>query len=212
VKAIRFPLMSQQEFASVVIDSRILTLDEVGDMMKYFSDVSTTALPFIKAPRIPRMDASIIHRCERFRAFRTGWPGYCSPDCLNVSVNKPIMLNGVQYFGSKGGNYTVSTEVRDTTDGSSLVKQSGSYASEKDKTCPYYGFSVLFDRPVCLVENKGYELESFIKGPRSWCGTEGQPSVECQGVVFTFRTSQDLLCCTSETKGQFPVLFWSARP
>ena len=213
LKAIRFPLMSQQEFASVVIDSRILTLDEVGDMMKHFSDVSTTALPFIQAPRTPCSDASIIHRCQRFRAFNTGrtYDGLWFADRIIFSVNKPIMLHGVQHFGSDGGNYTVSIEVEDITDGSFLVKQSGSYASEKDKTCSYYGFSVLFDRPVGLVENKEYKLESDITGPKSWYGTGGQTSVECQGVVFTFRTSQGHVCLTSETMGQFPVLVWSAR-
>ena len=132
MKAIRFPLMSQQEFASVVIDSRILTLDEVGDMMKHFSCVSTTSLPFVQTPRIPRMDASVIHGCQRFRSFNTGWMYYGSPDILIFSVNKPIMLHGVQHFGSEGGKYEVSTEVKDATAGSSMVKQSGLYASELD--------------------------------------------------------------------------------
>ena len=33
MKVIRFPLMSQKEFASVVPDCNILTMKEVGDMM-----------------------------------------------------------------------------------------------------------------------------------------------------------------------------------
>ena len=192
VKAIRFPLMSEREFASVVIDSRILTLDEVGDLMKNYNGVLTSSLHFMQAPRI-------IHRCQRFEAFKTGCVYGPSPHSLDFSVNKPIMLHGVQHFGSEGGNYTVSTEIKDTTDGSSLVKQSGSCASEKDTTCSYYGFSVLFDRPVCLVENKKYNLKSLIKGPPSWRGTQGKTSVESEGVVFTF----------SVIPGQFPVLFWS---
>jgi len=208
VKEIRFPLMSQHEFASVVIDSRILTLEEVGDLVKHYNGVLTSSLPFVQAPR---KDYSTLHLCQRFQAFSAGWSYGRSPHCLNFSVNKPIMLRGVQHFGSVGGNYTVSTEVKDTTDGSSLVKQSGSYASEKDKTCSYYGFSVLFDRPVFLVENKEYKLESFIKGPMSWYGTKGQTSAECQGVVFTFRTSPGVTIGTHESAGQFPVLFWSAK-
>ena len=211
VKAIRFPLMSQQEFASVVIDSRVLTLKEVGDMMKHFSDLSTPSFPFTQAPRISRMDASIIHRCQRFRRFDTDCIYYTSPECIYVSVNKPIMLRGVQHFGSEGGNYTVSTEVKDATDGSSLVKQSGSYASKKDKTCSYYGFSVLFDGPVGLVENKEYKIESHITGTVTWCGTKGQTNVESEGVIFTFRASLGSISETSETKGQFPVLLWSAK-
>jgi len=206
MKEIRFPLMSQQEFASVVIDSELLTLKEVGDMMKHFSDVSTTSLPFHQAPRI---DFSIVHRCQRFEAFKTGWGYGKLPVCINFSVNKPIMLHGVQHFGFEGVNYTVSTGVKDTTDGSSLAKQSGTYTSEKDETCSYYGFSVLFDRPVRLAEYKEYKLESLIEGPKSWYGTAGRASVECQEVVFTFRSSPNSKSGTSESHGQFPILFWS---
>ena len=211
VKAIRFPLMSQQEFATVVIDAEFLTVKEVGSMMKHYNGVLTRSLPFVEAPR---KKSSNIHGCQRFRVLNSpdnGWAyGVYNifPDCIIFSVNKPIMLHGVQHFGSEGGNYTVSMEVKDTRDGSSLVKQSGSYASEKEKTCSYYGFSVQLDRPVRLMANKMYALESLIKGPKSWYGTEGQTSVECQGVLFTFSASPQLR--SDETKGQFPVLFWSA--
>ena len=209
VKAIRFPLMSQQEFASVVIDAELLTVKEVGSMMKHYNGVLTRFLPFVQAPR---KKSSNIHGCQRFRVPNppdTRWCYSQLPDCISFSVNKPIMLHGVQHFGSEGGNFTVSMEVKDSMDGSSLVEQSGSYASEKDKTCSYYGFSVLFDHPVRLMENKKYRLESLIKGPKSWYGTEGQTSVECQGVVFTFYSSPDRRR-SNETIGQFPVLFWSA--
>ena len=145
VKAIRFPLMLEKEFASVVIDSNILTLKEVGDMMKHFNSVLTSSSPFIQAPR--KAFSTLLAYCRRFQSFEppegSGWSFKSSPDCLSLSVNKPITLHGVQHFGSEGGNYTVSTEVKDTTDGSSLVQHSGSYASEKDKTFRYYVFSVL---------------------------------------------------------------------
>jgi len=212
VKAIRFPFMSQQEFASVVIDSELLTLKEVGSMMKHYNGVLTCSLPFAQASRKKR---SNIHQCQRFRVFNPPdrrWA--CDnivPNCITFYVNKPVMLHGVQHFGSEGGNYRVSTEVKDTINGSSLVKQSGSYASEKDETLSYYGFTVLFDRPVCLAENKEYQIESFMSGRNSWYGTEGQTSVDSQGVVFTFSTSEDRLCGGNVTVGQFPVLFWSAR-
>ena len=206
VKAIRFPLMSEREFASVVIDSHILTLEEVGDLVKHYNGV-LTPLSFIQAPR---NEFSIVHRCQRFRCFeKKGWVYTLEPDRINFSVNKPIMLLGVQHFGARGGRYTVSIQVKDTRDASFLVNQSGSYTSDIDKTCSYYGFSVQFDRPVRLVENNEYELASFIKGRPSWKGTEGQRSVESQGVLFTFRTLPYNSNGTGETMGQFPVLFWS---
>ena len=206
VKAIRFPLMSQKEFASVVIDSCILTLEEVGEMVKHFNDVLTSPLPFVQAPRLT---AITVYRFQRFGSFYTGWPCDWPADNITFFVNKSIKLHGVQHFGSKGGKYTVSTEVKDITENSSLVTQSGSYASEQDETYGYYGFDVLFDPPLCLKQNKEYKLVSRINGPDSWYGEDGQKSVESQGVRFTFRTSDDWSHGTRDTYGQFPVFLAS---
>ena len=212
LKAIRFPLMSQKEFTSVVFDSYILSFQELSDMMKHYNGVLTSPLPYKQTPRI------IIRRCSRFIKFLpAGACGNCwdysryeaDVDRINFTVNKPIMLHGVQHFGFEGAEYTVSTEVKNTTGDSSLVKQSGSYASVKDKTGSYYGFDVQFDRPVCLVENKEYQLVSLIKGPSSWYGKEGQTFVECQGILFTFRTWRGKNNGTSERMGQFPAFLFS---
>ena len=102
--------------------------------------------------------------------------------------------------------------MKDTTDDSSIVKQSGSYASEKNKSedTQYYGFDVQFDRPVCLQENKKYKLVPLIKGPKSWHGNGGRASVECGGGVrFTFTSSAASSNGTSETHGQFPAVIFA---
>ena len=213
MKAIRFPLMSLKEFASVVIDSRILTLDEVGDMMKYYGDVLTSSLPFIQAKRI----ACARYRCHRFGKIcppdETSW--YYSDskcDSLQFSVTKPVVLFGVQHFGSTFGEYMVVTEIKNSQDGSSIVKQSGSYASEKDKSenNQYYSFDVQFERPLCLRANINYKLVSLIKGPVSWYGREGRASVECEGGVrFTFTSSDASSNNTSVLGGQFPAFKFS---
>ncbi|KAL9956914.1 hypothetical protein ACROYT_G038474 [Oculina patagonica] len=205
VKAIRFPLMSEKEFVSVVFDSRILTLEEVGDMMKHYNHVLTSPLPFSEASRF----GLPVHGCHRFNK-NVFPPNSCwnysgiNNDCINFTVDKPIKLFGIQHFGSQGGEYKVSTEVKDATDGSSLAKQTGSYASEKDETYSYYGFNVQFNRPVCLEKNKEYKLLSLITGPKSWYGEGGQTTVESKGVRFTFRTSRGEANGTTDIRGQFP--------
>ena len=211
VKAIRFPLMSLKEFASVVIDSYILTFKEAGDMMKHYGDVLTPPLPFVQVPRI----GCVRYRCHRFG--RICPPGDSwhyrdsSADSVQFSVSKPVTLFGVQHFGSVCGEYTVVTEVKDSADDSSIVKQSGSYASEKNKSEDnrYYGFDVQFDRPVCLQENKKYKVVSLIKGPTSWYGNQGRKSVECEGVRFAFTSSGGSSNGTSETQGQFPSFIFA---
>ena len=216
VKAIRFPLMSEKEFASVVIDSYILTPKQAGDMMKYYNDVLTSPLLFIQVLRLPRISA--LSRCHRFERF--SWPflgehgpwNYSGlPDRISFTINKPIKLHGVQHFGSNDGNYTVSIQVKDHTDGSSLVQHSGSYTSSKDESYGYFAFDVMFYSPVNLEKNKNYELVSLIKGPSSWYGIKGRESFESTGVRFTFNKGFDRKR-TTEVEGQFPTFFFSQSP
>ena len=76
VKAIRFPLMSQKEFASVVVDCEILTKKEIGVMMKHYVGVGLeSSLPFIHSPRQPR--TGLFHRIYRFTEVSP-------PECLMV--------------------------------------------------------------------------------------------------------------------------------
>ena len=209
VKEIRFPLISQKEFASVVFDSYILSFQEVGNMMKHYNNVLSTPLPYKQIPR-----STYIRGCSRFKNIDSpggSWNYIASnPDRIYFTVSKPVMLHGVQHFGSQCGEYTVSTEVKDSTDGSILVKQSGSYPSEKANTDSYYSFDVHFDRPVSLVGSKEYELVSLIQGPGSHFGEKGEKNVDCQEVQFTFRSADTTETNgTTHERGQFPAFLFS---
>ena len=214
VKAIRFPLMSDREFSSFVLDSNILTSQEVAVMIKHYTSVlpDTVSLPFSQAPRFKLKEPN---RCYRFSKIflagtKTSWWSYGSgePDDINFSVNIPITLCGVQHFGCAGGQYTVSTEVRDVNSYFSVVKRSGTYISECDEIKQLFGFDVLFDRPIRLKANRKYKLVSLIKGPMSWYGHEGKSSVECGGVRFTFTRSKYSGNGTTEKRGQFPAFIF----
>ena len=205
VKGIRFPLIPQKDFASVVFDSRILNYEEFGNMTKYYNGLINTPLPFLKASRI-------VHRCCRFKWFcspRKYWDYGMTPECIILTVKKPVKIYGVQHFGSKGGEYTVTTDIVDLMDNTSLVSRAGNYASEKSDADAYYSFDVLFDRPVILKAYKEYKVKSLIKGPKSWYGEDGKASVECQGVQFTFRSSGNDSNGTDEKIGQFPGILFS---
>ena len=105
VNAIRFPVMSYKEFASVVWDCDILTKRELGVMIENYGDASLKCpLPFIHSPR----SASIVHRCYRLTSLSSSWEYDGCTDALEVTVSKPITIHGVQHFGWEGGNYTVS--------------------------------------------------------------------------------------------------------
>ena len=202
VKAIRFPLMSQKEFASIVLDSNILTLKEVVDMMKYYSEVLTTRPPF---PQVPRSGPFL--RCFTF--YPSSVPinlGWQSPDVFSSSprnntisfeANKSIFLHGLQIFGKEGSTYGVS-ELR-VTGGyfngvPSLFKQSEIFVSKtyKDRENSGDYFDVLFSQPVYVENGKRCHIISHITGPLApkYYSSVSTP-VECADVTFTFGGNKD---------------------
>ncbi|XP_073253104.1 BTB/POZ domain-containing protein 6-like [Porites lutea] len=209
VKAIRFPVMSHKEFASVVVDCDILTKRELGVMIKHYGDASFKyPLPFIHSPR----SGSTLHRCYRFSSLQFGSLTYSgNADALGVTVSKPITLHGVKHFGTEGGNYTVSLEVKDILSGRSLAKQIGTLSSEKDDIHSCYGFDVMFNRPVDLEQYKHYEIVSLIKGPRSWVAYGAKNPVEVQGVKFSFSDSAASINGTKVGGRQFLAFLFSLR-
>ena len=72
VKGIRFPVMTHEEFASVVFDSasRILTPDEITDIAKRLSSVKGAQVRF---PVSKRAAGSGLLRCFRFGSVEPGW-------------------------------------------------------------------------------------------------------------------------------------------
>ena len=209
VKAVRFPLILMKDFMSVVFDSDILTFHEVGNMMKHYSGVLKYPLLFKDTVR------SLLFRFNRFPkvfppAHKRGiWSYSGGADSIEFKTNKPILLHGVQYFGSDGGKYTVSTKVKVSAHNSCLGKESGTYSSIKEETNNYYGFDVMFDPPIRLEAHESYRLVSLIKGPLSWHGEEGVTSFESKGVLVNFMKSAESANGTSETSGQFPAFIFS---
>ena len=205
VKEIRFPLMSQKDFARFVIDSNILNAQEVGDMVKHYSQVLTSPLPYLQSSR-----TNVLRRIGRFKEYCSG--GWNYGGCLAsliLSVDKDVRLCGVQHFGREGSEYTVSMKIKDATSKLSLAKKSGKYCSEKDLDHPYYGFDILFDSPVILESGKKYEISSMISGPESWFGEKGQTSVNFEGINFTFSGSASSSNGTNEEWGQFPAFLFT---
>ena len=210
VKAIRFSLIPEKEFASVVLDFDILTKTEICDMIKYYNDAGVKfPLACVHTPRN-------VHRCYRFLKGNPpetpdGPWVYGGINSLELIVNKPVWLHGVQHFGSEGDEYTVSLEVKDAKSDLSLALKSGSYFSEKDDTHAFYGFDVKFDNPVCLESGATYDIRSHIAGPASWYGENGKESVQSQKILFSFSNSAASTDGTSVSRGQFPAFLFSTK-
>ena len=211
VKAIRFSLIPEKEFASVVLDCDILTKTEICNMIKYYNDVDLKSpLVFMGFPRN-------LHRCYRFAHIEIPqtpmgpWSNIDTlPSALKITVNKPVWLHGVQHFGRDGGEYTASLQVKDANTGFSLVQQLGSYFSEKENTHAYmyYGFDVGFDNPVCLEADRTYEIISRVNGPISCFGKIGRETVQSKELRFSFSNSAASSDGTDVSSGQFAAFLF----
>ena len=98
IKAIRFPLMKLDEFASAVLDASILTPNEVVTFFKFFSSSLTSPVGFPDTRRSgTRAKTAVLYRCGRFVS-KSGDPwNYISgnKDFLGVTVDRDITLHGL---------------------------------------------------------------------------------------------------------------------
>ena len=123
LNAIRFPLMSQKEFLSVVPNS-ILTTKEMFDLMKHYNGMLTSPLQFSTSPRTRRI-AGTYHRFLSFGEPESSrWVYRGKSDRICFTVNKDIHLIGVEHFGREGSTYTVRTQLIDTVSGSCIANKS----------------------------------------------------------------------------------------
>ena len=88
ISNIRFPLMSQDQFAEKVLGSGLLSKDEIIELFMCFSGRSVSSLKFIKRPRkliLPRP----FSRCKRFSKVTRGWGYYGNTDSLGIFRKQP---------------------------------------------------------------------------------------------------------------------------
>lgn len=210
VNSIRFPLMTQAEFAGKVPQSGVLSKDEIIELFMWFSAVSVSGLKFIKRPR-KFVSPRAFSRCKRFPLVSHGW-GYSSgiADGLVFSVDAPVFIGGVRLFGSRGFAYDVSLKLyslMQERNNQELHSVEGSFMTDGEKTNGYYGFDILFDHLVPLEENVQYQICAIISGTSSWYGSSGLGVVECDGIHFRF-TSQTSPNGTNDSGGQFAEILF----
>ena len=190
VKGIRFPTMTQEDFASVVLDSGILMKKEIVQIMKYFNSVLTSSVGFSENKRC----GSLFQSCCRFnsvvpRSF-SGSSAESYQDCINFSVSRDILLRGVCIFGSRFYVTSANVEITKGSGENKLVSKTGQFSSElyKLELFGYHGFKVLFDAPIVVKKDTVYHLKAVITRPKMniVCGDIGVRSVTCSGVTFTF--------------------------
>ena len=211
IKAIRFPVMSVQEFASVVVDTNILTPDETIRLFKFFA-IQTSPVEFSKAQRQPLFNHDRFGRFHLVQALGSShkiiYVG--GKHSLAFTMDKNITLYGVCLIGSKDNSYTVTLEVKNASNHTTIVSKSGTYSSELltyERNFEYYGFQVSFDSGAHMKKNTTYHIEALISGPPSGYGTVGPQTITKSAVTFRFYNLEG--SSTSIYSGQFSEFIFS---
>jgi len=216
VKGIRFPVMTQHEFADVVLDCKILTQDESYTIVKYLNLIRNTPVGFPETKRTGLKE--LFERCCRFGSvIHTGYP--YSPgkkDSLRFRVDKDISLLGVTLCGSRNCDYSVAIKLKryDDVRYRDFCSQTGTFSSVwiKSDLISYYGFNVFFESPVDIKKGVLYRFEAYISGCASSCfGQDGDPFVVCSGVGFDFLNSSESTNGTKVERGQFPGFLFTVK-
>ena len=191
VKALRFPTMKMEDFASIVLDSKILTPDEVVTIIKCLSSVSRSPVDF---PEMKRSGfKGKIQRCCRFTSFIINPMFYSSTSSkyvLNFSVDKNISLQGVRFFGGDVLDiFSIDLVVEDTKKEQTIMTMTGQFVVDvlQSYAGTYDGCEVLFDRSAFLRKDNKYCIKAEVNGFSAWGSEEeGISPVSCSGVTFTF--------------------------
>jgi len=194
VHAIRFPTMEERDFASVVINSEILTSEEVVGVMKYFNSVTLTA-GFPEKKRIGALLSCC--RFSRLKEDRFCFHGDLKRHCIELHVDKDIMLHGIRMIGSENSNYVAMVNITENDQHNlhSLIEsKSGIFPSVFTRvysnSFEYYGFNIWFDSPVALLKGVKYRVIAIIDGPKSNCGKHNLNSITSHGVKFCFTRNE----------------------
>ena len=219
VKGIRFPVMTQHEFAEVVLDCKILTPDEAFTIVKYLNSIRNTPVGFPETERTGLKE--LFERCCRFGSVVHTGSGYPysaeKKDCLRFEVDKDISLLGLTLCGSRNSDYYVAIQINRFSDCNyrhRLCLKAGTFSSVciKSDQGSYYGFNVYFDSPVDIKKGVKHRLEAFISGSTNSCfGQNGQHSVVCSGVRFDFMNSSESTNGTRVERGQFPEFLFTVK-
>ena len=210
IKAIRFPVMTQREFASAVVEKRFLTLDKLVRFFQYFSSTLTSLVGLPETKR-----SGLVLRCRRFESVvETDWRYDGEHDIVGLSVDKDITLYGVCLCGSNSNDCTLVLQLWDRSSDVSvklIPDIKGTFSSKllEYKGSLYYGFKVLFDSAVSLKKNTTYVIAAKIFGPPSWKGVGGIASVQSSGVTFQLHRSDSYSVRSNHQYGQFSEFLFS---
>ena len=173
VDFIRFPTMSQKEFAHHVVPTRTLASDDALEVYQFLSGVTpATEMKFSCTKREGIWLKSPLLRCGRC----TGSDTFGSSGKFNVltenltfQTDRVIYFRGVRLYAGASKGQNIRADVRILTDknGAELIAEEGTFiiGSTSSGLSSYtFGFDVLFKFPVRIGALSKYRIHVTVKG------------------------------------------------
>lgn len=223
IRLIRFPVLTQEQFADDVLVSDVLCPNEMKEVMQVFSSVTPSQTIFKGVKRKGQW-------CERWTECRynTIDSRYCYTldETYNVifQVNKPIFLAGIRLFGTQIKKELVITcdlsIYKQDDEDEGLFSETVSFYNKELKKIEdtYLVYSLMVKPPVFLLPNEQYSIETTLTlrerlnmskydGYRYECsmylGGGGKKAINCEDITITFIDSEGK-SKSSTAYGQFP--------
>ena len=205
---IRFPVMSQSEFANGAGKSGLLSNQEVLDIFFFFS---ADDRPLLQFPTTARKESKL-KTCCRYQFAEYG--GYTCRDGqsnrIQFSVDKTIFVAGFGLYGP----YTpkeceVDIELKDAVNRTVLRQKRLKISGNGSENV----FHALFDCPV-RIEANTYYTASCVEGFNADgdYGLYGMPDVTCDDITFRFREDGAVDNETTVSEGQIPEILFFCWP
>jgi len=193
IRLIRFPLMSQKEFAEAVLPTKVLIMDEVTEMFQLYNNNQVLTAFFSTKERSAK-DRLLIPN-NRFDSIRTEPLSDVYSSLIEFRVNKDVTVVGARLFGSKGCSHNVTLyflEVEEMSDRSMFLwRLKSTFKTEENKIDGlYYGFTVFFLNPVNMESGKRYQVAfKMAAGPNMHVGCHARSDVTCEDLEVTYLRS-----------------------
>ena len=182
VKLIRFPLMSQSEFAEHVAETKILKKTEVIEIFLYFS-LNQNPGKFSCIPRC--LNIRNLRCCCRISGLlQMPFFSLASEEfteSTSFSVDFPILLGGVAITGEPGKKYTVKLELN-----GKVVSEGRFQSEDRGVSGNHPGFYIFFEQYHLLNPDVPCILEASIKGQRLDCEFQDKRELVIDRVAFRF--------------------------
>ena len=162
-------------------------------------EISTPVM--LGAPWSPNMS-----KVCRFRTYDGQWKQNGPPDAISFVCSNPIVLYGVEIYGSACGRETYNIKLAVFDDLKQEVRKNDGRITT-DNIRKTYEVTLL--RPIRIPPSRIFTVMMSIKGSPTHKGVDGQSLQVVDGVTFEFSDSNRSSNGTGVTVGQIPALLFN---